>query len=664
MVNRIAYNALIVCWLLVPTSAIAQCLLDGDEYLNPFDPSCGGQILTYVESSGGGNRVALGYPVPIPVDTLDGVDGFRTYATLHARHQDLMMMHSEVEGNVVGRTLGGREIWAYRIGDADLITARDATPEPAVMVNGGIHANEWQTPEVLTEIFEQLVEMKDDGGLGQYLAENLNVVLLPVQNIDGFIQTQRFPTTSTADRRLPNDGRMRRKNLRATDGTDTLIDSDLNTSEDNFFGVDLNRNNAQGYGLGGSTNPTARRYRGPLSASEPETQALLAAAELAPGNRLRLFMDFHSFGQFYYGQETNNSRLTGITTALAERMRAVTGLKYGWQMCPNDQGYGMTNQLFSYMLEVPAWGVEVEPNNGGQDYGGTGAPRSGFILPDREIARVRDELAQTSLLGFYRQTGPPAIEAARISHEQSGETMFDARWLPASNGTRSLNVMVNKALTPGTKYRLWVAFDKPMRWRNRDGVITNFDGQRVTDFPTIMLQAAGLPGNDIEVVQDGKWLNTPGGAPGGYMRYADDALTVNFTIPVDFPATDPEPLILSVSAQDLSQSNLDGNPATPVDFASGHWIGYENFKGDSGDIGGADCTLRLFAAADASAAPPLNDQNCNPPAKPSSGGGHIGWFLLALLLCVSVSKSTYYSTRYIFRIVASRPNWRQSIKSI
>ena len=82
----------------------------------------------------------------------------------------------------------------------------------------------------MTAVFETLVAGKSDQGFFQYLVENLNTVLVPVNNVDGFIQAQAYPVNVTADREQPREGRMRRKNLRnpVTDGT---IDAGSTTCE-------------------------------------------------------------------------------------------------------------------------------------------------------------------------------------------------------------------------------------------------------------------------------------------------------------------------------------------------------------------------------------------------------------------------------------------------
>ena len=117
---------------------------------------------------------------------------------------------------------------------------------------------------------EAMVDGKADGGFGQYLIENLTTVLLPVNNVDGFLQTQRFADRTTADRAQPRDGRMRRKNMRNPQ-TQGAIDEDLATVGDNFWGIDLNRNSVDGFGQGGgsSASETSLIYRG----ASPATRA-------------------------------------------------------------------------------------------------------------------------------------------------------------------------------------------------------------------------------------------------------------------------------------------------------------------------------------------------------------------------------------------------------
>ncbi len=79
-----------------------------------------GVLVEWVENNpfNAQDRIALGYPVPIPVDTPLPFDGFRTYAGLHARHMDLAAGTPWVHPETVGNTRKGRTLWAYRLGTA------------------------------------------------------------------------------------------------------------------------------------------------------------------------------------------------------------------------------------------------------------------------------------------------------------------------------------------------------------------------------------------------------------------------------------------------------------------------------------------------------------------------------------------------------------------
>ena len=225
------------------------------------------------------SKIALGYPVPIPVDTPLPFAGFRSYSGLHTRHQDLANTSPWSHAIELGNTRNGRTIWIYQLGDADHLTVY-GVPEQAMLTNGGIHAREWQSPEVATGIIELLVLAEDDDHLISYLRDNANVMVIPVLNVDGFLQTQRTPsenwmgTDPDNPEYSPRDGRMRRKNMLGPD-------EDLLSSGDHLFGVDLNRNNPPYWATNpnrSSAQPGSIVHHGASAHSEPETQALEAAA--------------------------------------------------------------------------------------------------------------------------------------------------------------------------------------------------------------------------------------------------------------------------------------------------------------------------------------------------------------------------------------------------
>jgi hypothetical protein len=629
--------------------AEAACQFDNAGTItNPGDPSCRDAQFRYTRSNDTGNDVALGYDVPIPVDSLTGVDGFRTYQSLFERHQALDADNATVSGEIIGGTLAGRDVWIYVIGDPDRDT-EDGGVEAAALINGTIHAREWQSPEAVTEIYEQLVEIQGDAGFGQYLSENMSVLIVPVLNVDGFVQTQRFPDRFTASELQPRDGRMRRKNMRNPIGADP-VDEDIDMTSDNFYGVDLNRNGVSGWGQNGgsSGNPVSLVFRGATPESEPETEALVAAARIAPAARLRFFSDVHSFSQIFFTPLTGNSRRDAITTGLIARMRAVLGNKYRFGP-DSSSGIGLSSDYFARTLQIPAWTLEIEPLNGGSDYGGTNHSHSGFVMPDDQVARMRDEVASMVLAGLYRQADAPRIQAVEIRDADDGSLRYAASWVADGPGRR-LQISTDRALVPGRDYRLWLAFNRPMRWRDDNGQVGNYPGQNTDPFPGLTLQFPALADASVDLSITGTgadWLDVPGGPGNGYLRYRDDALAVTFTIPAGMPGGSPVTGVLAVATTDIMMAALDGDPATRVDWESGHWVGYEDEDGAATDTGGRDCTITVFVASDENAASPADrDPGCRtaqapapaPPPAAGGGGGGLALWLLPGLAAVAAGR--------------------------
>lgn len=648
MAARLIGGAVLAASLLAaPLAGHAACQFnDFGDITNPNDPSCRDVQLRYTRDDNTGNNIALGYDVPFPVDSLTAVDAYRSYQSLHEQHQSLDALSQNVTGSIVGTSLAGRDIWAYSIGDPDNRTA-DGGVEAAVYINGTTHAREWQSPEAVTEVFEQLTEIADDDGFGAYLKDNLNVIIVPVLNVDGFLQTQRFPDRMTADEQQPRDGRQRRKNLR-NPNTGGPIDESLDQTGDNFYGIDLNRNNPNGFGQnnGSSNNVISLVYRGQRPQTEPEIQALLAAADLGPGDRLRMYSDVHSFSQIFFTPMINDPRRDSITADLVRRMQFTLNSKYRYG--PSPDGIGLTSDFFAFTFRIPSWTLETEPLRPPSAHG-----HSGFILPETEVARMRDEVTLMLLTGMYAQTDKPRLQAIRITDADTDEVRYEADWRPGAN-SRSLSVTTNKALVPGKSYALWLGFNKPMRWRNGQGNVTNYPGQQVPLFPNIDIEFPALDAaNDIDVIGNAAaWRSEPG--EDGYLRYRDDALVAEFEIPTTLPVTEPIAAGISVIARDMTQARLDADPATRTDWDDGHWVGYEDSSGNQTDAGGTDCNFVAFVATDPDAAPPAGDDACRvaaaPPPTPTptpnggggGGGGGAGLWLLPLLALTAIARRRYW----------------------
>jgi hypothetical protein len=304
---------------------------------------------------------------------------------------------------------------------------------------------------------------------------------------------------------------------------------------------------------------------------------------------------------------------------------------------------------FTFTYGIPGWTLELEPATGGQDYPGGLASHghSGFILPDAEAARMREDVARQYLLGFYRQSGPPAAIAAEIRAQPGNGVVYRAQWTRSGAGARVLAVEVNEALVPGGTYRLWVAFNKPMRVRDSSGDVVPYAGQGTgAAVGPVTLEIPALA--DEIALGGGTWLNAPGGAPDGYLRYADDAFAVDFTLPESIEADAAIPAVLVLDPLDLAEMALDADPATAADWDGGHWVRYEDSEGTDGDTGGADCSFKPFVAPEAGAAAPAEVAACGaaePPPPPSPpppdrGGGGDGSGLLLMLMGLILILST------------------------
>jgi hypothetical protein len=572
------------------------------------------------------DKIALGYPVPIPVDTPLPFDGFRTYAGLHMRHQDLAATTAWVHPEQVGLTRGNRTIWAYRLGDNDTLTI-DGLPEPATLTNGGIHAREWQTPETVTGILELLALHENDHHLYDYLRDNVNMIVIPSLNIDGFMQTQRYPALNYMQSDpddpgfSPRDGRMRRKNMLSAD-------EDLSTTVDHLNGVDLNRNNNPYW----ATNPSRSSpnlqsivHHGTVPASEPEIKALDAAAQLGPVDRLRIYTDVHSFSMVHFWVRNSNTRLARQTekvlaTFTDHHLSFPAAKWYAFadiNSAPRNRGIGSTDEYFTHTYQVPAWTLETEPSNGqsyhtplpggGADYGGVSENgHDGLILPDSEMRRDREQLAQSFAAVYCRQAGPRAMRAMRLLDRETNAVMYEAEWDVVDSQTRTLFSQQIQPLQINHEYDLWLSFNKPMRWRE-DGIVAPFPGQPESGLDVDV--SVQVNNTDLNTnVANSVWLDQPGDAPGGYLNYRDDAYRMSFQFSDDTHNHDlvssHTEATLRLRTSDMTGLRTDAKPGTVADWQDGGWVKYEDNAGNDHDSGGFDTTIS-FQMTSESLPPPF-----------------------------------------------------------
>ncbi|MGE0479232.1 MAG: M14 family zinc carboxypeptidase [Phycisphaerae bacterium] len=257
----------------------------------------------------------------------------------------------------VGPSLENRTITAIRI------TGPGGGAKPGVLYHGCQHAREWVTVPAILYIADRLIRDYDTDPYLRELVDEIEWILIPVVNPDGYVYSW-------------TNNRLWRKNRR-NNGNGT-------------FGVDLNRNwGYQWGGEGASTNPNAEDYRGPSAFSEPETQALRDFILARPN--LVAHTDVHSYSQlvlwpwsYTVALPPDQYEFNLVGTTKESLIEAVHGSNY--VVGPTyttiypasgasiDWTYGVANTL--------AFAYELRPDS----------PTPGFLLPADQILPTCEEV--------------------------------------------------------------------------------------------------------------------------------------------------------------------------------------------------------------------------------------------------------------------------------
>jgi hypothetical protein len=176
-------------------------------------------------------------------------DAYRELAAAIAAHPGV------VEPEVIGTSLGERPIWAFHVVAPGAVVERD------VLVFAGIHALEWISTEVATDLLLELIDAP---------AVGVRVTVVPLLNVDGRVRVQRDLDAGR--------NRYRRGNR---------------------AGVDLNRD----FAVNREVEPVwagvipAYYATSPGPLSQPESRAI---AELADREGYDRSASLHAFGGFFY----------------------------------------------------------------------------------------------------------------------------------------------------------------------------------------------------------------------------------------------------------------------------------------------------------------------------------------------------------------------------
>ncbi|KAI4290013.1 MAG: hypothetical protein L6R35_000727 [Caloplaca aegaea] len=250
----------------------------------------------------------------------------------------------------IGNSLQGRPITGIHFYGTGMKNTK-----PAVVLHGTVHAREWITTMV-TEYFAYsfLSGFASNTDI-QNLLNKYDFYIFPVVNPDGFVYTQ------------TND-RLWRKNRQSTSGSSCL-------------GHDINRNwNYQWSTPGGSSaDPCAQDFRGRAAADAPETVVLANFVNkmAASAQKLKLFIDYHSYSQLFMTLTANNAEYQSLARGVVAAIKAVYGTVFRTgPICPTI--YQVSGSSVDYVTDVAkaAYSFTSELRDTGN---------YGFVLPATQI---------------------------------------------------------------------------------------------------------------------------------------------------------------------------------------------------------------------------------------------------------------------------------------
>ncbi|KAK7066371.1 hypothetical protein SK128_001113 [Halocaridina rubra] len=231
------------------------------------------------------------------------------------------------------------------------------TNQPAIWIDGGLHAREWVSPTTALYIIRQLVEKYEQN---EAMVTMFDWYILPIANPDGYEYTRHYD-------------RMWRKTRSKHFGENSRC-----------VGVDPNRNFEFKWLQGGSSSyPCSDVYAGPYASSEPETVAI-SEFLMERKDQLMVYLSFHSYTQVWLmpwayisDLPKNLHDLEEVANASATAMKkhnnteftvgTVTKLMYKASGSSVDYAYGPVGIPFAYAIEL-------------RDLG-----QYGFLLPKNQI---------------------------------------------------------------------------------------------------------------------------------------------------------------------------------------------------------------------------------------------------------------------------------------
>ncbi|KFP69947.1 Carboxypeptidase O, partial [Acanthisitta chloris] len=262
-----------------------------------------------------------------------------------------------VTQHILGKTFENRTMYYLQISQPSNKTKK------IIWMDCGIHAREWISPAFCQWFVKEILQnYKSDPKIRRFL-QNLDLYVLPVLNIDGYIYS------------WEKDRLWRKNRSPYMNGT--------------CHGTDLNRNFNSSWGsVGVSFNCSSDVYCGPGPESEPETRAVARFIERKKSDIL-CYLTIHSYGQLIllpYGSTTKPSSNHEELMKVAQEAAAALKGKYGtsYKVGPtslvlyNNSG---SSRDWAHMIGIPL-SYTFELRDTGEH---------GFILPPEQIQPTCEE---------------------------------------------------------------------------------------------------------------------------------------------------------------------------------------------------------------------------------------------------------------------------------
>ncbi|KYN04252.1 Zinc carboxypeptidase A 1 [Cyphomyrmex costatus] len=311
--------------------------------------------------------------VPAKMSTTFDFNSYHVLETIYKNLDDLEKLYpNQVQTIVGGKTHEGRQIKGVKLSFKP--------NNPAVFIEGGIHAREWISTAVVMYILHQL--LKSNNPEIRALAESNDWYIFPSFNPDGYVYTH-------------TKNRLWRK-TRKPYGL-------------GCFGSDPNRNWGYKWNEGGSSNfPCSETYAGSAPFSEIETQSMSKYISTI-SNKLYAYIAFHSYSQlllFPYGHTI--AHLDNYDDLYNIGKKAITALS---------KRYGTTYTVGNVAETICLLFLFPDVASGGSmDWvkGNYGTPitytyelrdqgRYGFLLPPNQIIPTGEE-TMDSLLAMFKES--------------------------------------------------------------------------------------------------------------------------------------------------------------------------------------------------------------------------------------------------------------------